>query len=158
MVQIEVHVVEQDVDVVPASRQVLCVQRLMDIANEVNDKLGRLGAHRGPQGRVQQLARVVLQRADDAPLGLAVAIEVDGAVRGRAVLGVDEVEGLGEAAPARVSHTIRPRCDACEVVVGVIAQQALEIRRRVIGHQVGRKVGDGYVTEACACAMSSVFC
>lgn len=142
-------------DAVAASSDVLDVQRLVDIADEVDDELGGLVPAPGPQFRIEQLRGVVLERAHDAAVGLAVALEVDAAVRGRAVLGVDEVEVLAEAAPSRVPDAVGPRGDAGEVVLGVVAQQGLEIRRRVLPDEIAGDVGDGDVAETCSIAAIS---
>lgn len=143
------------IDAVATPRDVLDVQRLVDVADEVDDELGGLVPPPGPQSRIEQLRGVVLERAHDAAVGLAVALEVDAAIRGRAVLGVDEVEVLGEAAPFRVPDAVGPRGDAGEVVLGVVAQQRLEVGRRVLPDEITGDVGDGDVPQTCSSPRSA---
>ena len=79
---------------------VLRVQRLVNIANEVDDKLGRLVPPPGVQAVVQELLRVVLDGADHTAVLFTVTVEIHATVRGRGVFGIYEVEVLGEASPA----------------------------------------------------------
>lgn len=79
MVQVKLLSVPEHVDAVAAPRDVLVVQRLVQVADEVNDKLGGLRAAPGRQVGVKHLLRVVGQRRDDAAGGLAVALQVDAA-------------------------------------------------------------------------------
>lgn len=150
VVQVEVGAVEEDADAVAAAGDVLGVQRLVDVADEVDDELGGLLAVDGAQlaGGVDQPRGVVVQGGDDAALGLAVARQVDVAARRRAVLGVDEVEGPREVAPLGVADAVGPRGHAGEVVVGLVVQQRLEVGRRVGGHKAAGDVGDGDVAKA----------
>lgn len=126
------------------------MQRLVHVAHKVHDKLGRDGALRRVQPRVQQPRRVVGQRADDAAalVLLAVALKVDAAVRGWVVLGVDEVEVLGEAAPFGVAHRVGPGRDAREVFGCVVAEQGLEVGGGGGRDEVAGEVGDADVAEA----------
>lgn len=134
---------------IPTLRDVLDVQRLVNVADEVDDELGRLGPAPRPEVGVEQLLRVVLQGAHDAAVGLAVAREVDAAVRRRVVLGVDEVEVPAEAPPLGVADAVGPRRHAREVVRRVVAQDRLEVRRRARPHEVARDVRDRHVAQAC---------
>lgn len=135
---------------IPALRNIFHVEGLVDVAHEMDDELGSLALAPGPQLGVEQLARVVLEGTDDAPLGLAIAHEVDAAVRGGVILGVDKVEVLAEAAPARVPDAVGPGGDAREVVRRVVTEQVLEVNRRALLHKGAGDVGDGYVAQACA--------
>ena len=152
MMQIQPHPIEQHGDPVPAARDILGVQRLVHVANKVDHELGRDGALAGRQVRVEQAVRVVGQGAHDAArVLLAVALVVDAAVARGRVLGVDEVEVLGEAAPLAVAHRVSPGRDAGEVVARVVAQQVLQEERRVGGDKVGGDVADCDVSEAWLC-------
>ena len=90
-------------DEVPRRHTVLRMQRLVDVAHEVDDKLGGLVPPPGVQVVVQELLRVVLDGADNTAVLLTVAVEIHAAVRGRGVLGIYEVEVLGETAPTGVA-------------------------------------------------------
>ena len=148
VVEVEVAAVEADVDAVAAAGDVLVVQGLVQVGDEVDDELGGLGAQPVRQVRVERLGGVVSQGADDAAVGLAVAVEVDVAVVRRAVVGVDEVEVLGEAAPARVADGVGPAGDARQVVGLVAPEQLLEVRLGGVGDEVAGDVGGGDVSEA----------
>lgn len=148
VVQVQLAALPLHVDAVAALRDVLDVQRLVDVADEVDDELGRLRPAPRPQLRVQHLRRVVLDRAHDAAVLLAVALEVDAAVRRRRVLGVDEVEVFRETSPFRVPDAVGPSRDAGEVVLGLVLQEALEERCRVVFDEVCRDVGNRDVPQA----------
>lgn len=93
------------------------------------------------QARVERLAGVVGEGGDDAAVGLAVAAHVN-AARGRGrVMGVDEVEVLGEAAPARVADGVGPGGDGGEVVGAGVAQELLEVRGGGVGDEAAGEVG-----------------
>lgn len=141
-------------DAVAAHGDVLRVQRLVDVADKVDDELGGLAATPGVEVAVQQLLRVVLDRADDAAVLLAVALKVDAAVRRRRVLGVDEVEVLGEATPSRVPDAVGPRGDAGEIVLRVVAQEVLEVSSSLVLDKIAGEIGDGDVTQACGTLIS----
>jgi hypothetical protein len=130
VVQVVPTAVEQHVDPVPAALHILRVQRLVDVADKMDDELGGDGALPGrerPVG-VEQARGVVVQGADDAPPVLfAVTLEVDAAVLRGVVLGVDEVEVGGEAAPFGVPDRVGPGGDAGEVVGCVVAQERLQV-------------------------------
>jgi hypothetical protein len=138
------------VNAVTTLSDVLSVQRLMDVADEMNDKLGSLRPPPRPQSRIEQLRCVVLKRADNATIGLAIPIEVDATICGRVILGVDEVEVLGEATPFGVSNAVCPGRDTREVVLCIVVQQLLEISRRVLLDEVAGDVGDCDMTETYA--------
>lgn len=135
VVQVVVLAVPADVEAVAALGNVLVVQRLVEVADEVDDELGGLGALRPGQVGVERLGGVVCQGADDAPVRLAVALEVDLAGMGRRVVGVDEVEVLGEAAPAGVADGVGPGGDGGKVVG--IRRRSFEERAEVGGGGVG---------------------
>lgn len=103
MVQVQLAALPQHVDAVPAARDILVMQRLVDVTDKVHDELGGLGAQPRGELRVEHLRRVVLDGRHDAALGLAVTGEVDGARVRRGVFGVDEVEGACVVRPLRVA-------------------------------------------------------
>lgn len=72
----------------------------MDIANEVDDKLGRLVPPPEVQVVVQELLGVVLDGADNTAILFTVTVEIHATVRGRGVLGIYEVEVLGKTPPS----------------------------------------------------------
>ena len=148
MMQVQLGPVEPHLDPVPAPRHILVVQRLVDVADEVHDELGRDGALVGRERAVEQPRGVVGQRRDDAPRLLAVALEVDVAVVRRRVVRVDEVEGRGEAVVLGVAERVGPGRDAREVVRGRVAEEGLQVEGRRGGDEGGGEVGDGYVAEA----------
>lgn len=149
VVQIQLCVLPFHVDAVAALGNVLRVQRLMNVADKVNDKLGGLGTAPGVEIAVQQLGGVVLDGADNASVLLAVPLKVDAAISGRRVLCVDKMEILSKAAPSGIPDAIRPRRDAGEIVLGIVAQEVLEISSRLVLDKVAGKVGDGNVTQTC---------
>ena len=104
VVQVGRGAVEGDGDIVAADLVGLVVQRLRDVPQEVHEELERRGDLCLRQlGRRLHARRVVRDGADGAPGGPAVAVVVDGAARGRVVLGVDEVEGRGKFASSSIS-------------------------------------------------------
>ena len=121
MVQVELLAIPPDIDAVSASRNVLVVQRLMQVADEMDNELGSLSTAPGGQRVVRSLLRVVGQGVDDAARLLAVALEVDVARQRRVIVRIDEVECLGELTPFGVSDGVGPRGDLGEVVVFVAA-------------------------------------
>lgn len=147
MVQVILAAIPQHVDAVAAPSDVLVVQRLVQVADEVDDELGGLGAQPGGQLRVERLLGVVGEGADDAARLLAVALVVDVARGGRVVVGVDEVERLGEAAPARVADRVGPGRDLGEVVGLVAAEELFEVGLSRVGDEVAREVGCRDVSE-----------
>lgn len=84
MVQVEVPTVKLDRDPVAPPSDVLRVERLVHVADEVDDEFGGHGAFRVREGDVEQAGGVVGERGDDAAGGFffAVAFEVDAAVCG----------------------------------------------------------------------------
>lgn len=148
MVQVHLRPPPPHVDPVPAPRHVLVVQRLVQVAHEVHHELGRQVPLAEGQARVERLPRVVRQRGHDAARGLAVALEVDVARERRVVLGVDEVEGLGEAAPPRVADRVGPGGDVGEVVRRVVVEDVLEVCLGGVGDEVRGDVGGRDVPEA----------
>jgi hypothetical protein len=151
MMQIHLPPIKQHMNPIPTPLHILRVQRLVHVTNKMHDKLGRDGALRRVQARVEQARRVVGQRRDDAAalVLLAVALELDAAVRRRVVLGVDEVEVLGEAAPFCVAHRVGPGRDPGEVLARVVAEEGLEVGGGLGRDEVAGEVGDTDVSEAC---------
>lgn len=113
----------------------------------MHDKLGRLGAQPDGHVWVEDLRGVVLNRGDDAALGLAVAVQVYRARGGRGVFGVDEVVDARVVAPFGIADAVCPGCDAGEVVRFVIAQESLEILGCLRLDKFAGYVRDGNVTE-----------
>lgn len=148
VVQVELAGVPEDVDGVAAEGDVFVVQRLVQVADKVDDKLGGLGAAPGGEGGFEGLARVVCEGVDDAARGLAVALKVDAAGARRVVVGVDEVKGLCEAAPFGVADRVGPAGDASEVVVAVGAEELLQVGLGRAGDEAAGEVGGGDVAEA----------
>lgn len=134
--QVVLLVIPEDVDAVASPRDVLDVQRLMEVADEMDYKLGSLGTAPWWQDRVKGLLGVVGQRGDDAARGFAVALQVDVARLGRVVVGVDEVKVLCEVAPFGVADGICPACNLGEVVGLVVAQELLQVRLGGVGDEV----------------------
>lgn len=149
VVQVELGAGPADVDAVAAAGDVLDVQGLVDVADEVDDELGGLGAQPGRQLRVEDLRGVVLDGGDDAALVLAVAVHVDGAAARGRVFGVDEVEDARVVAPLGVADRVGPGRDVGEVVPGIITEEGLEVRLGLRLDEAACQVGDGNVTEAC---------
>lgn len=90
--------------------------------------------------RVEQDSSIVLQGADDAALGAAVAAVADTAGARRAVVGVDVVVRRRELARRRVPVAVGPRRHGRQVVGRGVAQQALEVRLGRRRHEVARHV------------------
>jgi hypothetical protein len=80
-------------DSVPARLERLIVQRLCDVADEVDDELDRLSGVGSGQLPVARALRVVGDGRYDAAGRAAIAYEVNVAGRGRIVFCIDEVEG-----------------------------------------------------------------
>jgi len=135
-------------DAVAAPSDILNVQRLVYIAHKMDNEFRCLSPSPRPQLRIEQLRGIVLERADNAAVDLAIALEIDAAVRGRVVLGVDEVEVLAEASPFGVPDAVGPGRDAGEVVRRVVPQQLLEISRRLVAHKVAGDICDCDMTQA----------
>lgn len=141
MVQVVVPPIPLHVNTVAAPSDILIMQRLVQVADKVDDKLGSLRTQPCRQLGIERLAGVVCQRADDAAILLAVALEVDVARLGRVVVGVDEVEVLGEAAPSRVADRVGPSGNVGEVFGFVAAQELLEVGLGRVGDKVAGEVG-----------------
>jgi hypothetical protein len=154
VVQIQLCVLPLYMDSIAPLSNVLRVQRLVDVADEVDDELGGLVAPPRVQAAVQQLGGVVLDRTHDASVLLAIPVKVDTAVGRRRVLGVDEVEVLGEAAPFRIADAVCPRRNASEVVLSIVPQQILEISRRVILDKVARDISNSDMAQTCRTTVS----
>ncbi len=113
--------VELDVYAIATARDVLIVQRLVDVADEVDDKLGGLVPPPFREGRVEQLRRIVLQRTHDAAVLLAVPLEIDIAVGRRLVVSIDEVKHACESAPFGISNRVGPGRHAGEVMFCLVS-------------------------------------
>lgn len=150
VVQVELAAAPADVDAVAAAGRVLVVQRLVQVADKVDDKLGRLRAAPGRQRRVVRLRRVVGQRRHDAAARLAVARQVHVARARRLVVRVDEVKRAGELAPFRVADGVGPAGDGREVVVVAALEEVLEVGLGRVGDEVAGNVGRGDVSKTCA--------
>lgn len=124
------------------------MQRLVDVAHEMDHELGRLRALDHVQGLVQHARGVVLDGADHAALGLAVALVYDAARMRRGVLRVDVVQGTRPPAPFGVPDRVGPGGYVGQVVGGVVAQEGLEVGGGGVRDEVGGQVGDGDVSEA----------
>ncbi len=149
MVQVKPPPVKQHLDPIPPALHILRVQRLVDVPHKMHDELGGYRALGGALPRVEQARGVVVQGADDAAaVLLAVAVEVDAAVGGRGVLGVDEVEVGGEAAPFGVPDRVGPGGDAGEVVGAVVVEEGLQEGGGFGGDEGAGDVGDADVAEA----------
>ncbi len=90
--------VEGDVDQVAADFEVLDVQRLVDVADEMNDPFESLLLLNQADGLGDGAGGVVGDGRDDAAFLGTVALVVDVALLGWAVQGVDVVVGRAEAA------------------------------------------------------------
>lgn len=112
VVEVVIASVKVDIDPIASSGDVLVVQRLVQVTDKVHDEFRRLGAQPRRQLVVQRLLGIVGQGADDAARLLAITIVVNVAVVGRAIVGVDEVKGAGEAAPFSVPYRVRPGSDS----------------------------------------------
>lgn len=147
---VKVHVGAAPLHVYPiaAPRDVLVVQRLVQVPDEVHDELGGQVPVAEREGRVERLEGVVGEGGDDAACVFAVARKVDVAGEGRVVFRVDEVEGLGEAAPLGVPDRVGPRGDVGEVVRRVVIEDVLEVGLGRVGDEVRREVGRRDVPEA----------
>lgn len=137
MVQIQLVALPQHVDAVASARDILIVQRLVDVADKVHDELGGLRAQPGGHVRVEDLRGVVLDGGHDAALGLAVALELDGARVRRRVFGVDEVVDARVVGPFAVADRVGPGRDVGEVVGRVVAEEGLEVVGGLRLYEVG---------------------
>lgn len=104
-----------DLDVVSANLVGLIVERLGQVANEVDEELEGLLDVGGGEAAVSNALGVVGHGRDGAARAAAVAVIVDVAVGGRAVLGVDEVEGSRPLASGGCSVVVSPRGDVGQV-------------------------------------------
>lgn len=149
VMQVVVTPIPLNVNAVPSQRNILVMQRLVKVTDEVYHELDSLSPPPVWQLRVKQLLSVVSQRADDAPGLFAVALEIDVAVLGWAVVGVNEVEVLCETAPARVADGVGPSRHAGHVVVLIILEQVLEEGFGRVRDEVAGDEGGGNVPETC---------
>lgn len=145
--EIHLRAMPQHMYPIPTPCHILVMQRLVQVANKVNNKLGRNIPVAPPQRGIERLLGIVRKRCDDAAGLLAIALEVDVARSGRVVLGVDEVEGFGEAAPAGVADGIGPGGDVGHVVGGFVVEEVFEVGFGGVGDEFGGEVGGGDVTQ-----------
>lgn len=136
IMEIESAAVPQHGDAVSAPGDVLVVQRLVDVPDKVDNEARGLVALPSRQLRVEEALRIVRQGRDDAAFGLAVPGEVDAAVRRGFVLGVDEVKGAREAAPAGVTDGVGPGGHFAEIIARLIAKEVLKERFGRVGDEV----------------------
>lgn len=148
MVEVQLAPLPQHVDSIPTPGHVFVVQGLMNVSDKVHHELGRLGPEPCRDGGVEDLRGVVLDRRYHAALLLAVAVELDGAVVWRLVLGVDEVEHARVVAPFRISDRVGPRSHVREIVGGVISEESLEVGRRLRLDKVASNICDRDMPEA----------
>lgn len=128
MVQIQLRPLPQHMDPVPTARNILIVQRLVDIADEMHDELGGLRTQPGRDGWVRHLRRVIGDGGYNAAFFLAVPVKIDSAVSGRVVLRVYEVEDAREMAPFGVADAVCPGRDAGKIVgVTRAAEERLKV-------------------------------
>lgn len=158
VVEVELAAVKQDMDAVAALRDVLVVQRLVEVADKVHDKLGGLVALPERQAGLDRLLGVVCEGGDDAAVVLAVALKVDVALLGRAVVGVDEVERLCVPAPVGVADRVGPAGYLGDVVGALVVEQLLEVSFCRVGDEVAGEVGGGDVTKTCCVNVSTTGC
>ena len=124
------------------------MQRLVDVADEVDDEAHRVQQLRGAGGRVLQLGGEICDGTDDAAaIAAAVAGEVDAAARGRRVVGVDEVQRLGPGARAGVAVRVGPGRGVSHVVRRGVTERGLHEGRRLGIGEVLRDVRDGLVAH-----------
>lgn len=108
------------VDEVAADLEVLDVQRLVDVADKVDDPLEGLLLLVEADGFGDGAGRVVGDGADDAALLWAVALVDDVALLGRGVEGVDVVQGRGEGALGGVAVAVGLVLLDCDMMIIVI--------------------------------------
>lgn len=97
-----------DLDVVSANFIGLVVERLRQIANKVDEELESLLDVGGREASVSNTLSVVGHGRDGAARAAAVTVVVDVARGGRAVLGIDEVEGSRPFASSGCPVVISP--------------------------------------------------
>lgn len=115
----------------------------------MDDKLGGLASSPCGQLGVECLVGVVGEGGDDASVGFAVTGEVDITRVRWCVVGVDEVEVLGEAAPFGVTDGVGPAGYLGEVVFFSRLEDFLEVGLCRVGDEATCKVGSGDVAQAC---------
>lgn len=136
VVQVVIGALPFDVNAITSPSHIFVVERLVHVADEVHDKPRRLVAFPPAQLGIQRPSSVVCESRHDAALIFAVPLEVDAAVVGRTIFGIDEVKGPGEVSPARVPDRVGPGGDAGKVVLGVITQEVLEEDFGCVGDKV----------------------
>lgn len=147
VMQVVITPIPLDVNAVPSQRNILVMERLVKVTDKMYYKLCGLSPPPVRQLWVKQLISVISQRADDAARLFAVALEVDVAVLGWAVVGVDEVEVLREAAPARVADGVGPSRHAGHVVVLIVLKQVLKEGFGRVRDEMASDEGGGNVPE-----------
>ena len=147
VVQVELATAPEDVDAVAAAGDVLVVQRLVQVADKVDDKLGGLGAAPRGQRGVVDLLGVVGERRDDAAALLAVALQIHVARVRRLVVRVNKVKGAGKLAPFRVADGVGPAGYGGEVVIIGALEKLFEIGFSGVGDEVASNVSRGDVSK-----------
>lgn len=127
VVEVEIPSIPLHIYSVAATLYILVMQRLVQIFDKVQNKLGSLHAPPRRKLGVKGLSRVVGEGGHDAAVILAITLEVDVAGLGGVVVSVDKVEVLGEATPFCVTNRIGPGSNLGEIVVVVVSEQLLEV-------------------------------
>ena len=115
VVQIRLGAVEGDVDGVASHGQVLHVQRLVDIAQEVNDPFEGLLAFCDREVFIGHTSGVIGNGGHNTAFLGAVALVVHVAGRRRRVEGIDIMERRGESTLSGVAVRISPCCNVAQV-------------------------------------------
>ena len=146
-VQVGMHTVKDDGDVIAPAALGLGVQRLMDVAEEMDHEPQALAAVEPVQAPVRYARRVVCDRAHDAAAA-AVARHVDTARRGRRVSRVDEVPPGRVRERRHVSHLVREQRRLADVLP---VQQRVAEGVGAAAEVHAREVGDRPVAQAAPC-------
>lgn len=150
VVKVQKLAVKLDMDAVAAPCYVFRMQRLVHVSYKVDDEFCGLLVLLGQQQAicVDQPRGIVLQRRDDAAFALAVALHDHITAGRRIILGVDEVEGAGEAAPSRVPYVVCPGGHVGQVVGRVVPKKRLEVGGCPVVDKAAGDVGDRNVPKA----------
>lgn len=148
MMQVQLCSLPEHMDPVPAPRDVLVVQRLVNIAHKMDHELGRLCTQPERNGRVEDLGGVVLNGGHYTTLLLAVTFEVDGTGVRRVILGINKVEDAREVAPFGVPDGIGPSGDAGQVILVLVPEKGLEVMCSLGLDEIASDICDRNMTEA----------
>lgn len=136
---------EEDVDVVAAAALGLGVQRLVDVAEEVEQEPERLALVRRGAAGAHHPRRLVHDGGDDAALlRVAVASHVDAAFVRRVVPRVDVVPPRRVVEGGRASDLVRPQRRLGDVLR---VEQGAGVAARVARQVFRGEVGDGAVAQ-----------